>query len=388
MAITKLEIIQDNIVSNVKWLTINNRLCFICSATYTGVTPSSITVYLMVGQGAVSQQYKAIPLKDISSTERYFIFFAEPYIKAFIPPFEDQLQTIGIEYNVTPSLVVVEFIDWANDLNVSVQFYALNGARQLNNPNGACAVDLWNNEYNTFIGVTGGYVYIYLRPTERTAVDALHPTSDYLPNVKLMRENSDIVGESTAGVYSDNIYRFKVPVISGVNTYTLNAQRTTEANFYGKPVLDEIWRGVVIGIGEGCNSMLKYIDRNGQYRFMPITSGYLQNNTYENLDTMDRYITSIAESNSGKCSLGKKTTSTRTYSIVNFPKKYVWMLEDLMNSPVVYLHVGESLTSDSFNDWMQVIIQTSILDYSTLKGNFISQAISIEMPDKNNITLI
>ena len=59
-----------------------------------------------------------------------------------------------------------------------------------------------------------------------------------------------------------------------------------------------------------------------------------------------------------------------------------------MDSPVVYLHVGESLTSDSFSDWMQVIIQTSILDYSTFKGNFISQAISIEMPDKNNITLI
>lgn len=92
MAITNIEIVQDNIVGDCDLLSVASPLVYLVNATYTGAVPDVIYARLFDGATDLGY-YKCLPWKDISSTVRQFWFRADEIIRQYVPLLEDVAQS-------------------------------------------------------------------------------------------------------------------------------------------------------------------------------------------------------------------------------------------------------------------------------------------------------
>lgn len=92
MAITNIEIVQDNIVGDCDLLSVASPLVYLVNATYTGAVPDVIYARLFDGATDLGY-YKCLPWKDLSSAVRQFWFKADEILRQYVPLLEDVAQS-------------------------------------------------------------------------------------------------------------------------------------------------------------------------------------------------------------------------------------------------------------------------------------------------------
>jgi hypothetical protein len=144
MAITAITISQDNIVNGSNLMPVQSSLTFIADVDYTGATPDSIDVEILDESDVVLETYSAVPYKDVTTTQRQFVFKADGPLKALIDDFEDFFQlneTLEYVENITKQFKL-KFID-------------------PDTPDYPNLEDQFNNDTDTYYAPKNSWVYVY-----------------------------------------------------------------------------------------------------------------------------------------------------------------------------------------------------------------------------------
>jgi hypothetical protein len=132
--------------------------------------------------------------------------------------------------------------------------------------------------------------------------------------------------------------------------------------------------------------IIKYLDKNGQYRFYPFNKYYRTSDAPELIGTANKFITNILSDQSDKQNVGFRNKRKIQMS-ADVPTEELEKLVDIYTSPRVYLYIGSGST-DSAEDWLEVnqIVENPVVRRN--KKNTGRIDITIELPENYSITMI
>lgn len=161
MAVTAVNIYQDNTVGDSNLMPIHSPLIFLVDVTFSSTAPELIYVDI-IKDTVIQDTYQLIPWKDRSSTQRVFAFIANEPIKSLMGNFDDTLQLLesfepvpDITYNCT-----LDFYDPDTNLNDTLDCVFVHGMNQFGeHPN---LHEQYNNESETYYAAKDGIIYLYV----------------------------------------------------------------------------------------------------------------------------------------------------------------------------------------------------------------------------------
>lgn len=162
MAITAVNISQDNIQDESNLVAVHSPLIFLVNADYTGAAPEVLYCDVYDSDDVLLGRFKCIPYVDLTSTLRQFMFIADSILRGFMESFDDEVQSGGsIEYvdNITKEFTL-EFLDTTEAFTDTVDIVACHAVRQFGeDPN--METIFWN-EAKTYYGYENKPVYVYI----------------------------------------------------------------------------------------------------------------------------------------------------------------------------------------------------------------------------------
>jgi hypothetical protein len=171
-------------------------------------------------------------------------------------------------------------------------------------------------------------------------------------------------------------YRYKLASVSA-------AGNTVQFKLNG--VIDKTCTITPVNLCTG-KRILKYLNRDGQYRFFPFISNYEELDKPKEIGKTLNIIASILSSKSDTKSVGYK--SDRTINLKSDPisTAQLEILRDIYTSPRVYLYVGT--TTDTESDWVLVSVQASKSIRKEPKAKFTTLEIEVTLPETYAITML
>ena len=132
--------------------------------------------------------------------------------------------------------------------------------------------------------------------------------------------------------------------------------------------------------------IIKYLDKNGQYRFYPFNRFYQTKDEPELIGTANKFITNIYSDQTNKQNIGFKNERKRELT-ADVPNDELDKLVDIYTSPRVYLYIGSG-SSDSAKDWLEVnqVISNPIVRRRKKTTGRID--ITITLPENFSITML
>jgi hypothetical protein len=132
--------------------------------------------------------------------------------------------------------------------------------------------------------------------------------------------------------------------------------------------------------------IVKYLDKNGQYRFYPFNRYYETQDSPEEIGSVNRFLTNIRTDMSNTQNIGYRN-QRQIFANTDVPNAPLEKLTDIYTSPRVYLYIGNGST-DTASDWLEVTInaQTSIVKRN--RGNTGRIDITINLPEYYTTTMI
>ena len=140
---------------------------------------------------------------------------------------------------------------------------------------------------------------------------------------------------------------------------------------------------------ENCTGtqLVKYIDKNGQYRFYPFNKYYEKIDNPEELGRTNEFITSIFDAQTDSKSVGYRNKRNISLVAESVTSDELDILADLWTSPRVYLYIGDG-SSDNLEDWVECKIANADNLVRRRKGDFGRIAIELELPTNYTITML
>lgn len=172
------------------------------------------------------------------------------------------------------------------------------------------------------------------------------------------------------------IYRYKVDSVSASgNTVEFKVGGTTVKTCTIIPV----------NLCSG-RRIIKYLNRNGQYRFYPFISQYEEIDKPKEIGKVSNMITSILNSKSDAKSVGYKSDRILNLKSEPISTDQLEMLRDIYTSPRVYLYVGTS--TDLESDWVLVTVNASKSIRKEPKAKFTTMDLEVKLPETYSITML
>lgn len=169
-------------------------------------------------------------------------------------------------------------------------------------------------------------------------------------------------------------YRLKVADLDIDTTYTMMNGATVLAT-------------KVVRVKQFCTGYqyLKYLDRNGQYRFFPFNNRYQTKDAPKLIGKINQLVTNIYSDQGDSKNVGYTNERKMTLVADDVYADELDILSDIWNSPRVYLQVG---TGDTAADWVRVTVSASDATTRRRKGNSGKVEITVTLPEWYNITML
>lgn len=293
--------------------------------------PEYMDVRLFVNDVPVGD-YKAHPYQRENGDITY-LFNADEIIRQYMPSIDDYgslLNSAAQAVNMQAQIKLqkkkptdTQFVD------VDI-FLAVNAARQIG-LEGENLTDLVTNNENPFVFVEGqpGYVYVY--------------DNQFYREKKLLTESANIT-------------------VNGVTKFV-----------------------EVLPYCEG-DIVLKYLDKNGMYRFYKFSRFYARNVRSELIGSVENVFTSLSNGQGFKKNLGYNAQEELTVKANAVPASHMESLQDIYTSARVYMHIGNH-GDDALKDWVLVDVEgDGLIKHNKRKFNDIE--LTIKPPKRNNVTML
>jgi hypothetical protein len=171
----------------------------------------------------------------------------------------------------------------------------------------------------------------------------------------------------------------------GFYRYKLENATTQAVRLYVNNVVAATKQVVALDVCTGFRQ-LKFLDRNGQFRFYPFVAEHGIKGVSKEIGEVNEYVTSLLTSQSDKKSVGSNTETTITLRAANVSGDELEILRDIYSSPRVYYYVGNGSTDDA-KDWVLVSVKGDGISRRE-KRNFGKIEIQVSLPKTNTITML
>jgi len=163
MAITNVNIVQDNITGGVDLLNIASPLIFLVDATYTIAPPDNLYAKVYDKDSVLLGTYRSMPWRDTSSTNRRFSFEASEILRQFLLPLDDWTQsgnTLQLVSGMTMHFkIVFSNLKLETGVTDEIEFEAINAASQFGEY--TANIQVGTNLPQGQAGVAGQWAYAY-----------------------------------------------------------------------------------------------------------------------------------------------------------------------------------------------------------------------------------
>ena len=276
--------------------------------------------------------FRANPYQTKNGNIQY-LFAADEIIRQYMPSFDDyfsNLESPGVVQNMFVT-VELQLLSEVDEWETQAIFVAVNAARQIG-LEGEKLNDLLNNREPSYIFVHGqpGYIYWF----------------------------------EEGSFYREKLF--------------LTADTVIERGGREKKIK-------VLPYCEG-DIILKYLDRNGMYRFYRFTKNYERTVDTDEIGSIEHTFTSLSTGQGYQKSIGNKSVDKIKARAEKVPVEDLNILKDLYTSPRVYFHLGEAGT-DNLSNWVLVKVKGDGIA-KLPKRNFVNVEIEIELPANNEITML
>lgn len=130
--------------------------------------------------------------------------------------------------------------------------------------------------------------------------------------------------------------------------------------------------------------VLKYLDKNGHYRFFNCNKYYATRSLPEKIGSINRFLTDLLTGQSDSVSAGYRNKRT-IEATAEVPAVYLDKFSDIYTSPRVYLKVG---ATDLKKDWVLVEVRASDSIVRRRKANTGQIGLSIILPTHYTVNMI
>lgn len=293
--------------------------------------PEYMDVRLFVNDVPVGD-YKAHPYQR-ENGDIIYLFNADEIIRQYMPSIDDYsslLNSAAQAVNMQAQIKLqkkkpadTQFV------NVDI-FLAINAARQIG-LEGENLTDLVTNNENPFVFVEGqpGYIYVY--------------DNQFYREKKLLTESANIT-------------------VNGVTKFV-----------------------EVLPYCDG-DIVLKYLDKNGMYRFYKFSRFYARNVRGELIGSVENVFTSLSNGQGFKKNIGYSAQEELTVKANAVPASHMESLQDIYTSARVYMHIGNH-GDDALKDWVLVDVEgDGLIKHNKRQFNDIE--LTIKPPKRNNVTML
>jgi hypothetical protein len=132
--------------------------------------------------------------------------------------------------------------------------------------------------------------------------------------------------------------------------------------------------------------IIKYLDKNGHYRFRPFNKYYQKNDDPTEIGKVNRFITNIRTDQSDTQSVGYRNNRL-IFANTDIPNNELEKFIDIYTSPRVYLYIGDG-TTDNMADWVEVKLTSRNNIVKRSRGNTGRIDITIELPANYSVQMI
>lgn len=282
--------------------------------------------------GSLVGTYKAHPWR-VDNGNTIYLFLADEPIRQYMPAIDDypcQINSAAPVQNMQARVVIKERTPGTAVYNEVATFIAVNAARQIG-LGGESLLDLLQNNEPPYVFVQGQPGYLYW--------------------------------------YDNGFYREKMLITQNTAITRGGKSKTVEV----LPYCD----GDVI---------LKYLDRNGMYRFYKFSRFYLREIEPELIGSIENFFGSLSAAQGYKKNIGYRSQEELTVKAVAVPARHMESLKDIYTSPRVYMHIGR-LGDDNASDWVLVDVEgDGMIKHNRRQFNDIE--LTILPPANNEITML
>lgn len=138
---------------------------------------------------------------------------------------------------------------------------------------------------------------------------------------------------------------------------------------------------------EDGQKLIKYLDRNGQYRYYIFNCRYETRDKPKLIGTANKTVLSILSSQSDSDNIGYKNERSISLVADNVSDEDLEYLQDIWVSPRVYLHIGET-NEDTDQYWLQVTVSNSDSVAKRRRLNFGKLNLEITLPEWHAVKMI
>ena len=282
--------------------------------------------------GQLAGTYKAHPWR-VDGSNTIYLFSADEPIRQYMPAIDDypsQINSAAPVQNMQARVVIKERTPGTAVYNEVATFIAVNASRQIGLA-GESLLDLLQNNEPPYVFIEGQPGYLYW--------------------------------------YDNGFYREKMLFTQNTAITRGGKSKTVEV----LPYCD----GDVI---------LKYLDRNGMYRFYKFSRFYRREIEPELIGSIENFFGSLSTAQGYKKNIGYRSQEELTVKAVAVPARHMESLKDIYTSPRVYMHIGR-LGDDNASDWILVDVEgDGMIKHNRRQFNDIE--LTILPPANNEITML
>lgn len=237
----------------------------------------------------------------------------------------------------------------------------------------------------------GAYRYSVINPTGAVVLTTLFDVDEPVDYVEFGIQRSEAIATAAYADIDSVVIDYNEIIPPATTTKGFYRYKIANANAGRFPVYflrdGAFVASQCINFREHCTSgkVLKFMDRNGLYRFFPFNEFWEQNNEPDTIGSTELFTDSIYTGQSNKRSLGyknKRSIAAVAYEVTAYELD---ILQDLMTSPFVYLYIGT--TGDAPKDWLLVEVSGTNTGRRR-KGVIGRYEVTIVLPEQFNITML
>jgi len=137
-----------------------------------------------------------------------------------------------------------------------------------------------------------------------------------------------------------------------------------------------------------CNpKILKFLDRNGQYKFLAFNRFWEQKAKIKQIGSTSRLIENILSGQSNTRNVGYDSENSLNLIADEVPQDDLHLYYDLSVSPCVYLYIGDGSNYEP-KDWLMVTISNKDSKIRIKKGDYSKIEIDVILPETFTIKMI
>jgi hypothetical protein len=140
-------------------------------------------------------------------------------------------------------------------------------------------------------------------------------------------------------------------------------------------------------IESSCDGVyVKWVNRFGGWSYW-LFNYSRRNRSTNNLGSINNDFNNFEDTISPDIQLGKRSNDTINVDSDSINSEELLLIEDLIDSPKIYIFTGTPFASNNFNDWLEINLKTSDFKTKDYKNKLINLSFQFELPQRNNRTI-